>query len=233
MITDASHRGILGLSAVLVLAGVRALPAQSSDELDSGIFELLQDGDVVGVERFVIRHDGTAVRAAARVTSNRGASRIRDGEVRLLLDGSFHPERYELKPEEGPLESVVGLRRGNRLRVQSDSEDGERVKEFVAPAGLAVLERGYAHQYFLLLRLLDTAPRGTPLSLVVPSEGKQFRATIRDEGEELIPIGGETIAARHYVIEGGEEVHAVWADGDGRVLRVEIRGLGWAAQRRP
>ena len=230
---DPSRQAAVALLAVAALSGVRTLPAQSSDELDSGTFELLQDGDVVGIERFVIRHDGTAVRAAARVTSNRGSARVQEGEVRLLLDGSFHPERYELKPEEGPLESVVGLRRGNRLRVQSDSDEGERVKEFVAPAGLSVLERGYAHHYFLLLQLLSKAPRGTALSLVVPSEGKQFRATIRDEGEDLIPIGGATISAHHYVIEGGGVAHAVWADSDGRVLRVEIPQLGWAAQRRP
>lgn len=233
MISNVARDRIGLLLAIGATVGVKALPAQSTEELDSGIFELLQDGDVVGLERFVIRHDGTAVRAAARVTSSRGPSRVQEGEVRLLLDDSFHPERYELKPEDGELESVVGLRRGNRLRVQSDSKEGERVKEFVAPAGLSVLERGYAHQYFLLLRLLEEAPSGTALSLVVPSEGKQFRATIRDEGEDLIPIGGETISARHYVIEGGGEVHTVWADRDGRVLRVEIHGLGWAAQRRP
>ena len=221
------------LLAIIALFGARGLAAQDAEDLDSGIYDVLQDGEVVAVERFVIRHDGAAVRAAGRVTANRDGSTILEGEVRLLLDPDFQAERYELKPEEGPLEAVVGLRQGNRLRVQSESQDGERVKEFVAPAGLAVLERGYAHHYYLLLRLLDRAPPGTTPSLVVPSEGKQFRATIREEGEDSIPIGSETITASHYVIEGGGETHVVWADGEGRVLRVEIPHLGWSAQRRP
>ena len=233
--------GTAGRSAVLTLAlaaagsfaGIPGLSAQTDEELDTGTYELLSNGEVIGVERFVVRSDGTAIRAAGRVTSSRATGSLGPGEVRLQLDEEFRAQRFELKPSEGPLTSVVGLRFGNRFRVQTDSEAGERVKEYVAPARLAVLERGFAHHYFLLLQLMHGDAGPGQLSLVVPSEGKQFRATVRDEGEDRVPINGGTATARRYAIEGGGETHTVWASNDGRVLRVEVPAMGWAAQRRP
>lgn len=224
------------LTLGLASAGLAVAPdlhGQGGEELDAGTYELLLNGELVGLERFVVQNDGAAVRAAARLTSNRDAAGLVPGETRLLLDQAFRPDRYELKPSAGSLGSVVGLRRANRLRVQTESADGERVKEFVAPEGLVILERGFAHHYFLLLALVRGGAAGDQLSLVVPSEGRQFRATVRDEGEESVPLDGESVAARRYVIEGGGETHTVWASADGRILRVEIPGLGWAARRRP
>ena len=214
-------------------AADRALRAQTAEELDSGTFDLLVNGRVVGTERFVVRHDGTSIRAAARVTLEPGADALVGGEIRLLLDTDFRPNRYELRPENGPLRSVVGIRQGNRLRLQTDSDEGERVKEFVAPPRLSVLERGIAHHYFLLLQQLGEDFGTATVSLVVPSEGKQFRATVREEGAEAVRVGQEAVPSRKYVIEGGGEMHAVWAGEDGRVLRAEIQGRGWVARRQP
>ena len=227
---------ILALIAAGCLTAVAELDAQAGqagEELDAGTYEILLNGELVGLERFVVQSDGAAVRAAARVTSSREAAGIVSGEVRLLLNEAYRPDRYELKPSGGSLGSVVGLRRANRLRMQTESEEGERVKEFVAPDGLVILERGFAHHYFLLLGLVREGAGIQQLSLVVPSEGRQFRATVRDEGEEAVPVNGETVTARRYVVEGGGETHTLWASADGRVLRVEIPTLGWAARRRP
>ncbi len=74
------HARRAAMLAVL-LAGAsaadRALRAQSSaEELDSGSFDLLLNGRVVGTERFVVRHDGTSIRAAARVTLEPGADAL-------------------------------------------------------------------------------------------------------------------------------------------------------------
>ncbi len=223
----------VALTAAGCLAAATALHAQGGEELDAGTYEILLNGELVGLERFVVQSDGVAVRAAARVTSSRDAAGIVSGEVRLLLDQSYRADRYELKPSSGSLGSVVGLRHGNRFRMQTESEEGERVKEFVAPDGLVILERGFAHHYFLLLGLVREGAGRQQLSLVVPSEGRQFRATVRDEGEEAVPVDGETVTARRYVVEGSGETHTLWASADGHVLRVEIPTLGWAARRRP
>ncbi|UCG74674.1 MAG: hypothetical protein JSV95_07835 [Gemmatimonadota bacterium] len=221
------------LVALAVLLPGRELPAQAGDELDSGTYEILMNGQVVGLERFVVQNDGTVIRAAGRVSASAVGAAILTGEVRVQLDQEYRPDRYELKPSNGALVSVIGLRRGGRLRLQTESDAGERVKEFVAPDDLVVLERGIAHHYFLLLGLVRGAADGDRVSLVVPSEGRQFRATVRDEGEESIPFGGGTLQARRYALEGEGERHAVWAAADGRVLRVEVPGSGWAAQRLP
>lgn len=231
--TSAARARILALSAAGCLAVATELRAQGGEELDAGTYEVLVNGELVGLERFVVQSDGAAVQAAARVTSSHETAGIVAGEVRLLLDQAYRPDRYELKPSGGDLGSVVGLRRANRLRMQTESEEGERVKEFVAPDDLVILERGFAHHYYLLLGLVREGTGGQQLSLVVPSEGRQFRATVRDEGEESVPVDGQTVTARRYVIEGGGEAHTLWASADGRVLRVEIPTLGWAARRRP
>lgn len=241
MSLERSGRSWIGGARILVIPALAAaclavvpdLSAQGGEQLDAGTFEVLLNGELVGLERFVVQNDGVAVRAAARVTSSRDAAGIVAGEVRLLLDQSYRPDRYELKPSGGSLGSVVGLRRANRFRMQTESEEGERVKEFVAPDGLVILERGFAHHYFLLLGLVREGAGGQQLSLVVPSEGRQFRATVRDEGEESVPVNGQTVTARRYVVEGGGETHTMWTSADGRVLRVEIPTLGWAARRRP
>lgn len=222
---------ILALAAAGCFAVAAELHAQEGEELDAGTYEVLLNGELVGLERFVVQSDGAAVRAAARITSSHEAAGIVAGEVRLLLDPAYRPDRYELKPSGGDLGSIVGLRRANRLRMQTESEEGERVKEFVAPGDLVILERGFAHHYFLLLGLVRESSGGQQLSLVVPSEGRQFRATIRDEGEDSVP--GQAVTARRYVVEGGGETHTLWASADGRVLRVEIPTLGWTARRRP
>ena len=49
----------------------------------------------------------------------------------------------------------------------------------------------------------------------------------------VFSVDGETVTARRYVVEGGGETHTLWESADGRVLRVEIPTLGWAARRRP
>ncbi len=56
---------------------------------------------------------------------------------------------------------------------------------------------------------------------------------MREEGAETVRVGEGTVPSRKYVIEGGGEMHAVWAGEDGRVLRAEIPGRGWVARRRP
>lgn len=221
------------LLAAGLIGPVAELRAQAGEELDSGTFDLLLDGEMIGLERFVIQGDGGEVRAVARTTSTREAGVVIPGEARLLLDAGFQVDRYELKPSSGPLRSVVGIRQANRLRMQTESEQGERVKEFVAPAELAILERGVAHHYYVLLGLLRSGGSGGTVSLVVPSEGRQFRATVGDAGEETVPLDGERVTARRYVIEGGGETHLLWASADGRVLRVEVPSLGWVARRRP
>ncbi len=163
-------------------AADRALRAQSPEELDSGTFDLLVDGRVVGTERFVVRHDGTSIRAAARVTLEPGADALVGGEIRLLLDADFRLNRYELKPEDGPLRSVVGIRQGNRLRLQTDSEEGERVKEFVAPPGLSVLERASLTTISCFCSSLATTSERPPYHLSCRRRGGSFeRPCVRRE----------------------------------------------------
>jgi len=50
-------------------------------------------------------------------------------------------------------------------------------------------------------------------------------------GQAQIQIGGQTTQARHYRLEGNDEVRELWVDGEGRVLRLEFADRGYRAER--
>jgi hypothetical protein len=44
-------------------------------------------------------------------------------------------------------------------------------------------------------------------------------------------LGREQLDVRHVRLEGGERIHEVWLDDQGRVLRVEVPSRGYRAER--
>ena len=85
-----------------------------------------------------------------------------------------------------------------------------------------------AHHYYFLARRL----RNGTVPVIIPRENRQVMATVRDQGEEQINVGGTSTAAYHLVVqpEGGDERH-VWVDVLNRVLKVEIPARDYVATR--
>ena len=61
----------LALTAAGCLAAAPDLHAQGGEELDAGTYEILLNGELVGLERFVVQSDGAAVRAVGDRVSTR------------------------------------------------------------------------------------------------------------------------------------------------------------------
>ena len=68
--------------------------------------------------------------------------------------------------------------------------------------------------------------------MLIPRRGRQLRMRMVRIGAETISMpGGVSIQARHFRLESGDDIREVWFDEQDRVLRVEIPGTGFRADR--
>ena len=76
------------------------------------------------------------------------------------------------------------------------------------------------------------AGRGEALAVVVPRRNVQVTMRVENQGAEAVTVGGRSMAATHLVLtEPGGASRDVWADAQGRVLRVAMPGHGVVVER--
>ncbi|MFW6079842.1 MAG: hypothetical protein ACODAE_09480 [Gemmatimonadota bacterium] len=213
------------------LAGAEAR-AQTTT-VDEGVFELTLDGRRIGTETFAIqrrgRGDAVTTTARARITLDSGAV-ARQITTSLELDGpALRPSLYQIDIRGPQREQIVGRLAGRRFSARIISDDGERMREYLADAGAVIVDDGVAHHhYFLALR----ADEGARVPVIIPRQSRQATARISVDGVESITIGGRSIRARHLVIaiDGGSTRH-LWVDDDDRMLRLTVPATGLVALR--
>ncbi|HKK08855.1 MAG TPA: DUF6134 family protein [Gemmatimonadota bacterium] len=222
--------------AVLTAAAAAPSPvrAQAVRDLDRGTYAIQLDGAVAGKETFVVRQEGPVVKAVGRVTMDSARPPFRSEEVWLQTDTDFRPQLFRLHPRSGDVENIVARRDGSRIRLQTSSEAGSRSQQFMAPAGLSILEPGVAHEYYLFFRQhAERAGSGGSWSVpvVVPSLGEQATVRVRPAGPDSVTINGKARTATRWELTLDGETIQVWRDDDGRVLRVRRPDRGWTATR--
>ncbi len=222
--------GALLLAAGLTLPGGAA--AQEAQEVDAGEFRITGSGGAEATERFAIRREGDRWQSAARISpageDAPAASGIR--EFRLQLDSELRPTFFELVDRRAGEQGVVGVRAGNRIQLRSQSEEGERWKELLLDPGLVVMPEGVAHPYYFVVRILESGADG-PLPVVAPEARERRSLTVESRTTVTVTVGGEDRSAvlRELRVDG--EIHRVWTDSAGRLLRVEVPGRDWTAVR--
>lgn len=222
---------LVAVAALLALSG--AARAQATETLDEGSFDITIAGHQAGRETFVIRREGAAIKAVGVVSLDSARPPFVPEQVWLQTDTTFRPELFQLKPRAGDLRDVVAHRDGPRIRLQTTSKEGNRSRQFVASPGLALLEPGIAHEYYVLFREHAAAGGGSPwsTSVIVPSLGEQTTVEVRSAGSDSILAAGEKRAATRYrVTLDGEQIQ-VWLDSQGRVLQVRRPDRQWTATR--
>lgn len=208
-----------------------ALPVRAQNVvLDEGEFRILQDGRAVGTETFTIRRLGQG--ADTHVIANAVIELELPGgheQIKPLLrtgpDLSLSAYQVEVSGPE-PVEIAV-TSSGRRLLARTRSPSGEQEREFRATPGTVLLEQGVAHQYWFLAQLMG----GTAVAILVPRAGSQDRMEVKSTATESVVVAGERIQARHVTFELNGAAHEVWYDGEDRVLRVEVPGSGFLAER--
>ncbi len=227
----------ISIPAPLLAVSLFAFPFSSSGQnvsLDEGAFRLSVNGELTGREEFSIRRTGIGEGAqiVLRGTIERDDPGGNRGVTTVMSAVGNPPEvqQYQVRVTGPGATEIYVARTGARYMARVVSSEGEQVREFRAGPGSVLLDREVAHHYFLLSPFLD---QGSAVSLTVlsPQMGRQLRLTLTLLGEEEVQIGGSLYRTRHFRLEGDGDPREVWFDDQGRVLRMELPGTGYVAER--
>lgn len=223
----------LSLVVALSLARPSLAPAQVST-VDEGTFTITRGGtrpsDRIGQESFTIRRTrgpgGDVVVANATVTFD--TERLAPA---LRTDTSFSPLAYEVEVRTGAnVERLRGRIGGGRFSAQLKSAKGESSKEYIVSDGALILDDDIFHQYYFLVQRARGGSATIPV--VIPRRNLQETMRIQAGGNEQVRVGTTSVEARHYTIqEPSGATRQVWADAQGRVLKVQLDGGNITATR--
>jgi len=223
---------------LILLVGALLLPGIATAQgtpVDGGAFLLSRDGEAIGTERFVIRRAGTGAQARILATSELElelSSGPRYLTTALELRGpEFTVRAYQVKVSGDQSTEVYLVRADRRLQARVVSDEGEELREYRAEPDLVVLDEGIAHHYHFVLARLGSGERGEATALV-PLASQEGTVQLTRRGTERIPIAGVMISARRFEIEDEEGIREIWADEEGRILRVVNHTTGFRAERR-
>jgi hypothetical protein len=223
------RNAVPALGALLLLAGPAAMAAQTVT-LDEGTFRVSIAGREVGTETFSIRRNGTGADA---VIIARGRVSLAAGETTAtaqMAGETLRPAAYDVTVEGGDGQKIAGRVVGGRFSARIVSAAGENMREYLVSEGAILADEGIAHHYYFLVRRLEGSSARVPL--LIPRESRQVWANVTVEGTETITLGGEGVSARRISVQpaGGAE-RTIWADAEGRILRVRVASAQYVAER--
>lgn len=221
----------------LVVALSLALPSLATGQVttvDEGTFTITRGGtrpsDRIGQESFTIRRTrgpgGDVVVANATVTFD--TERLAPA---LRTDTSFSPLAYEVEVRTGAnVERLRGRIGGGRFSAQLKSPKGESSKEYIVSDGALILDDDIFHQYYFLVQRARGGSATIPV--VIPRRNLQETMRIQAGANEQVRVGTTSVEARHYTIqEPSGATRDVWADAQGRILKVQLDGGNITATR--
>lgn len=219
--------------AALVALAPLAAGAQMTT-VDEGAFTVNRGGARVGREEFrIVRQPGPGGTDAyvARATSTLGGRRLSPA---LQTDGAGLPERYQLEVRRGDAveQRVLAQAAGTHLRSQVQLDGGEAAREYLLEPGAVLVDDDLFHQYYFVVRQAGSGGAAVRVPVVAPRRAAQAPMWLTLDGTERVTVGGRPVDARHFVLTdraGGRR--EVWADAQGRVLRVAIPNEGVDAVR--
>lgn len=215
-------------SLLAALAG--PLGAQSV-VIDEGSFAISMAGRQIGSETFTIRRtglgsDGTVIaHAVVTVDLDDGARELRPMLETLPPGGTA--SRYQVKVSGAESTELRLTLAGARYVSVMRSEMGEEEREFRAEPETRILESFVAHHYYFLR---DVRP-GQTVPVIEPRSRRRTTLVASEAVEEEIHLGRNRVQARRVTFSREDERRIVWFDRQGRVLRVEIPGDGYVAER--
>jgi hypothetical protein len=203
--------------------------AQGSRIADEGSFTITVSGRTAGRENFRItataRGETTEYLARADVTygDRKVSPELRTGPQGAVVD-------YQVTTRSGGAgESWKGAVVRGRLNATIASARGTAAREYMVPAGALLLDDEIIHHHWFLV--LRTRDGGMPI--VVPRRSNvQASVTMSTVGEETLQIGNHDLAAIHVrATIAGDEIHDIWVDKSGRLLKVALPSRGLVATR--
>ena len=215
-----------------VAALVAATPAVAQvSTVDEGSFTITQNGTRIGREDFRIRRtptSGTSVNFVASATVNLGGRQLAP-DLRTDTNGALLAYRVEVRSGAATQERLKGVAERGLFTAVLTTPRGEAAREYMVSDGAVILDDDVYHQYYFVAS--SPARRGV-LPVVVPRRNVQVTMRVEDRGSEAVTVGGRSMVASHLVItEPGGASRDVWADAEGRILRVAMPARGVVAER--
>jgi hypothetical protein len=219
---------VLALMATMLAAPLVAARPQppAPTRLDVGSFTLFVNGQRAGREQFSVQRvtspDGGTLEG--RSESALGDRRV---AMRLETDSAGTPVRYSVEERRG---ADVTLRLGGqrvrgRFATLARSSTGEAAREYLLRPGAVVIEDDGIVQYALLVRE-RTGGAGTGITLPSLTPIANTQGTVRlvlEANSDTIVVAGVRRAARRWrVTVNSGDLRLVWADVEGRLLRLSI-----------
>lgn len=185
--------------------------------IDEGAFTVTKPGGQSQTETFkIVRLDADVLQATGQILA--GNQRITS---RLRTDASGIPLEYARTVWDGrtKVSEVTAAASTGRLSVLTKNQRGdESMREYPLSGGRSViLDDELLHEtYFVTL-----AKAATSAQVIDLRSPRPLSFTITARGLESIQVGGRTVTATHYSMEGGSVRRDFWVDSAGRLLRVE------------
>ncbi|MCC6245122.1 MAG: hypothetical protein IT353_19920 [Gemmatimonadaceae bacterium] len=194
--------------------------------LDVGSFTISVNGERVGREQFSIQRTATADGATLELRAE-SAIGDRRSAVRLEADSNGSPLRYTVETRAG---ATITLRLGGqrvrgRFTTLARSSTGEAAREYLLLPGVHVLEEEGLLQYALLVRFPALAVGDSiEVPVLTPIANRQGVVWVSRQSDiDTVIVAGSRRSATRWQVrlpDGG--VRLVWADADGRLLRIRI-----------
>jgi len=223
------------LTLILLLLAAPQLVQAQGERIDAGSFTLFAAGQRVGREQFSIRRiasqDGGVLECRAE-----SATGERRSAIRLETDSAGTPVRYSLEERTGAdvTRRLGGQRVRGRFATLARGVTGEAAREFVLSPGAIILEEDGLAQYALLLRGRRASINvGQSIPTLTPTENRQgiVRLVLESERDTVTIAGAKRAAWRWRAVPVSGDARTIWADADGRVLRVYLAARGLDALR--
>lgn len=220
-----------------VVALSLALPSVAVAQVttvDEGSFTITRGGtkpaDRIGQESFTIRRTkgpgGDVVVANATVTFD-----TEHLSPALRTDTSFSPLAYQVEVRTGTdVERLRGRIGGGRFSAQLKTAKGESSKEYIVSDGALILDDDIFHQYYFLVQRARGGSATIPV--VIPRRNTQETMRIQAGANEQVRVGTTSVEGRQYTIqEPTGATRQIWADAQGRILKVHLDGSNITATR--
>lgn len=222
-----------GLLAGALLVAAAAAQAQTVT-LDEGTFRILVDGTEVGMETFSIRQNGTGNDAVVIARGRVVLDAVRGGqEVQAsvqLTGGGLRPAAYDMEVRGGDAQRINARVAGSRVSARISAAAGENMREYLVSEGAVLVDEGVAHHYYFVAR--RSPGNAFTVPIMVPRSSRQVSAQVTIDGSEGVRIGSSTVQATRFTVSpAGGAAATVWADAQGRILRVEIPSRRYVAVR--
>ena len=217
---------------MLVIGALFALQnpvlAQGSRIADEGSFTILVNGRTAGRENFRItassRGDVTDYAARGEVTYG---DRKVTPELTTGPDGAVAVYNVTTRSG-GSSETWKGAVVRGRLNAEFVGGSSRSAREYIIPSGALVLDDEVIHQHWFLVKRTQNGS----IPVVLPRQSNvQASAQMATVGDETLQVGNHDVPSTHVRATIAGEIHDIWVDKSGRLLKVALPGRALVAIR--